>query len=67
MWESGGHDVYDRKLTALGVALLACTILFQYLHEDGFNFAYVTGIAMIIVFALALFRFNLTALGSGKK
>jgi hypothetical protein len=52
-----------RKLTILGVILLLSTILIFYYHEEdhpdeGFNFAYVTGIAMIVVFMASLAMIN---------
>lgn len=52
-----------RKLTILGVVLLLATIAIFYYHEedhpeDGFNYAYVTGIAMIIVFMASLALIN---------
>lgn len=52
-----------RKLTILGVILLVSTIVIFYYHEedhpgDGFNFAYVTGIAMIVVFMASLAMIN---------
>lgn len=52
-----------RKLTVLGVILLVSTIMIFYYHEadhpgEGFNFAYVTGIAMIAVFMASLAMMN---------
>jgi hypothetical protein len=52
-----------RKLTILGVVLLAATIAIYFYHEedhpdDGFNYAYVTGVAMIIVFMASLALIN---------
>jgi len=52
-----------RKLTILGVILLLSTVLIFYYHEEdhpgeGFNFAYVTGIAMIVVFMASLAMIN---------
>lgn len=52
-----------RKLTVLGVILLISTIAIFYYHEtvhpeDEFNFAYVTGIAMIVVFMISLAMIN---------
>lgn len=52
-----------RKLTVLGVVLLAVTFLINHYHqqdspEHGFNYAYVPGIAMLLVFTLSLFLFN---------
>lgn len=52
-----------RKLTVLGVILLLSTIVIFYYHEEdhpdeGFNFAYVTGIAMIAVFMASLAMIN---------
>ena len=52
-----------RKLTILGVILLVATIAIYYYHEadhpdEGFNYAYVTGIAMIVVFLASLAMIN---------
>lgn len=52
-----------RKLTILGVVLLVVTIAIYYYHEedhpdDGFNYAYVAGFAMIIVFMASLALIN---------
>lgn len=51
-----------RKLTILGVVLLVATITIYYYHEDhpddGFNYAYVTGVAMIVVFLASLAIIN---------
>ena len=52
-----------RKLTILGVVLLAATIAIYFYHkedhpDDGFNYAYVTGVAMIIVFMASLALIN---------
>lgn len=52
-----------RKLTILGVVLLVATIAIYYYHEedhpdDGFNYAYVTGVAMIVVFMASLAIIN---------
>lgn len=52
-----------RKLTVLGVILLLATIAIFYYHEEdhpgiGFNYAYVTGIAMIAVFMASLAMIN---------
>ncbi len=52
-----------RKLTILGVVLLVATIAIYYYHEedhpdDGFNYAYVTGVAMIAVFMASLAIIN---------
>ena len=52
-----------RKMTFIGVALLLATLAIQYYHEsdhpgEGFNYAYVTGIAMLIVFMASFVLFN---------
>jgi len=52
-----------RKLTILGVILLLLTIAIFYYHEEdhpgiGFNYAYLTGIAMIAVFLISLAMMN---------
>lgn len=61
--------VYDRKLTMLGLALLAATILLYYTAaEEWRSMAYVTGVAMLAVFLVSFIRFNVKHLGrSGKK
>ena len=52
-----------QKLTILGIILLASTFLIHTYHEQdhsgvGFNFAYVTGIAMLVVFLTSFILFN---------
>ena len=52
-----------RKLTILGVVLLLLTIAIFYYHEEGhpgvgFNYAYLTGIAMIAVFLISIAIMN---------
>lgn len=52
-----------QKLTIIGIILLASTFLIHTYHEQdhpgvGFNFAYVTGIAMLIVFLTSFILFN---------
>lgn len=60
--------MYDRKLTFLGMALLGITLILYYVEgESGFQYVYVTGVAMLAVFLYTFVRFNLRYLGSGKK
>ena len=52
-----------RTLTIIGVILLVATVAIYLYHEedhpgDGFNYAYVTGIAMIVVFMASLALIN---------
>ncbi|NND86661.1 MAG: hypothetical protein HKM23_04945 [Nitrosopumilus sp.] len=52
-----------RRLTFIGVALLIITFLINYYHEQdhygiGFNYAYATGIAMLIVFSISFILFT---------
>ena len=51
-----------RKLSLIGAILLAITIGLFYFQDDyseeNFNYTYVTGIAMVIVFAASLIIFN---------
>ena len=52
-----------RKLTVLGVILLVVTIVINYYHQTnhpdtGINYAYVTGVAMVIVFMISFVKFN---------
>lgn len=61
-----------QKLTILGVVLLITTFVIYTFHEqdhpdNGFNFAYVTGIAMLIVFSISFILFNKEKLGDSKK
>ena len=61
-----------QKLTALGVVLLLATIAISYYHDtdhpgEGFNYAYVTGIAMIIVFMASFVMFNMDKWEQSKK
>lgn len=51
------------KLTVLGVILLVATIAINHYHQtehpgEGLNFAYVTGIAMVVVFMTSFIKFN---------
>jgi multidrug transporter EmrE-like cation transporter len=61
-----------RKLTILGVILLIATFVIHSYHnqdhpEIGFNYAYVTGIAMLIVFLASFILFNKDKLIDSKK
>ena len=52
-----------RKLTLAGVLLLAATVLINYYHQEdhpdeGFNYAYITGIAMLSVFLISFIIFT---------
>ena len=60
-----------QKLTILGIILLAATFLIHTYHEQdhpgiGFNFAYVTGIAMLISFLVSFLLFNKEKLKDSK-
>ena len=60
-----------QKLTILGIILLAATFLIHTYHEQdhpgiGFNFAYVTGIAMLIAFLGSFLLFNKEKLKNSK-
>lgn len=60
--------MYDRRLTVLGLALLAVTVLLYYMEDETtIQYAYVTGVAMLAVFLISFIRFNFKYLGSGKK
>ena len=60
-----------QKLTILGILLLAITFIIQTQHEQdqasGFNFAYISGIAMLILFSLSFILFNKDKLKDSKK
>ncbi|MFB5634030.1 MAG: hypothetical protein ACE5SV_04130 [Candidatus Nitrosomaritimum aestuariumsis] len=61
-----------QKLTILGIILLVATFLIHTYHEQdhlgiGFNFAYVTGIAMLIAFLASFLLFNKEKLKDSKK
>lgn len=61
----------DKKLTILGLVLLAATILINQYHQtdqqgQGFNYAYVTGIAMVVVFMTTFVKFNFEKLRKPK-
>ena len=61
-----------QKLTILGVILLITTLAIHTYHEEdhpgiGFNYAYVTGIGMLIVFLASFFLFNKDKLKDSKK
>lgn len=52
-----------QKLTIIGVVLLAVTYLISNYHETthpgiGFNYAYITGISMLIVFIASFVLFG---------
>ncbi len=60
-----------QKLTILGIILLVSTFLIHSYHEQdhsgfGFNFAYVTGIAMLIAFLASFLLFNKEKLKDSK-
>ncbi len=61
-----------RKFTVLGVVLLVITIVINYYHQSnhldtGINYAYVTGIAMVIVFMISFVKFNYEKLKKPKQ
>ena len=61
-----------QKLTILGVILLIATFAIHTYHEQdhpgiGFNYAYVTGISMLIVFLGSFFIFNKDRFKASKK
>lgn len=57
--------MYDRKLTMLGLALLAVTVLLYYMEDETMlQYAYVTGVAMLAIFLLSFVRFNFKYMGS---
>lgn len=52
-----------QKLTVVGVVLLVVTFLINYYHQEnhpgiGFNYAYVTGVAMLIAFSISFVMFT---------
>ena len=52
-----------QKLTIIGIILLVVTILINHHHQEdhpgvGFNYAYVTGIAMLVVFLSSFIIFT---------
>jgi uncharacterized membrane protein YphA (DoxX/SURF4 family) len=60
-----------QKLTILGVILLIATFIIHTYHEQdnpgtGFNYAYVTGIAMIVAFLGSFILFNKDKLKDSK-
>ena len=62
------NTMYDRKLTMLGLALLAVTVLLYYMDDEAMlQYAYVTGVAMLAVFLISFIRFNFKYMGSNKK
>jgi uncharacterized membrane protein YphA (DoxX/SURF4 family) len=61
-----------QKLTILGVILLIATLIIHTYHQQdhagyGFNYAYVPGIAMLIVFLISFILFNKDKLFDSKK
>ena len=62
------NTMYDRKLTMLGLVLLAVTVLLYYMDDETMlQYAYVTGVAMLAIFLISLIRFNFKYVGSNKK
>jgi len=60
-----------QKLTIIGMILLAATYLIYNYHETdhpgiGFNYAYITGISMLIVFIASFVLFGLDRLKESK-
>ncbi|MGY5146905.1 MAG: hypothetical protein ACW9W4_02765 [Candidatus Nitrosopumilus sp. bin_7KS] len=52
-----------QKFTILGVIFLVVTFLINYYHQethpgDGFNYAYVTGIIMLVAFSISFVMFT---------
>ncbi|WP_179362635.1 hypothetical protein [Nitrosopumilus oxyclinae] len=52
-----------QKFTILGVIFLVLTFLINYYHQethpgDGFNYAYVTGIIMLVAFSISFVMFT---------
>jgi hypothetical protein len=52
-----------RKLTFIGVIFLVITFLINYYHQQdhpdvGFNYAYISGVIMLISFAASFFMFT---------
>lgn len=63
---------FHQKLTILGVVLLITTFVIHAFHEQdhpgiGFNYAYVTGVAMLLVFSISFILFNKEKLVDSKK
>ena len=61
-----------QKLTILGIVLLILTFGIHTFHEQdhpgsGFNYAYVTGVAMLLVFSISFILFNKEKLVDSKK
>ncbi|MCV0430865.1 hypothetical protein [Nitrosopumilus sp.] len=52
-----------QKLTIAGVILLVVTFLINYYHQEthpgiGFNYAYVTGVLMLVSFSISFIMFT---------
>jgi hypothetical protein len=52
-----------RKLTFIGVIFLVITFLINYYHQQdhpdvGFNYAYTSGVIMLVSFAASFFMFT---------
>ena len=67
MWLCATIPVDDRKLTLLGMLLLAVTVLLYYAYSQYTYVAYVTGVAMLIVLGVVFYRVNSKYFRSGKK
>ncbi len=52
-----------QKFTIIGVILLVLTFLINFYHQEdhpgvGFNYAYISGIAMLIMFSISFIMFT---------
>ncbi|RNJ77438.1 MAG: hypothetical protein EB830_02010 [Nitrosopumilus sp. H13] len=47
-----------RKLTVVGMVLLAATLILDSGHSEGFNYAYVPGVAMLAAFSISFVIFT---------
>jgi len=52
-----------QKLTIIGVILLVVTFLINHYHQEihpgiGFNYAYVTGVLMLVAFSISFVMFT---------
>lgn len=47
-----------RRLTMVGVMLLVATFVLNSNHSEGFNYAYVPGVAMLVAFGISFVIFT---------
>ncbi|RNJ74658.1 MAG: hypothetical protein D9C04_04585 [Nitrosopumilus sp. B06] len=52
------HVELHRRLTLVGVMLLVVTFVLNSNHSEGFNYAYIPGVAMLVAFGISFVIFT---------